>query len=116
MGRKLFSPKGEKTKDKVPKHPLEDDYMLINDFDSGSKSSLGINCNVVFVLPIEHDQVMEVEEIEKADDVEMAKHRPLCYYIMNNGCVEEQNTFYEQPDEGMKNHLKPLLIRGKIEN
>lgn len=35
---------------------------------------------------------------------------------MNNGCVEEQNAFFKRPDEGMRSHLKPLFIRGKIEN
>lgn len=37
--RKLFYPKGEKPKEKVPEH-LPKDYMLTNDFDSGSESSL----------------------------------------------------------------------------
>ena len=44
----------------------------------------------------------------------MAKHRPVCYYLMNNGCVEEQNAFFERPTEAMKNHLKPLFIRAKL--
>ena len=34
---------------------------------------------------------------------------------MNNGTIEEQNAFFERPDAGMKNHLKPLFIRAKIE-
>ncbi|XP_050918369.1 uncharacterized protein LOC127135773 [Lathyrus oleraceus] len=46
----------------------------------------------------------------------MAKHRPMCYYMMNNDCVEEQNAFFESSDEGLKNHLKPLFIRGKVED
>lgn len=29
---------------------------------------------------------------------------------------KRQNAFFERPDEGMKNHLKPLFIRGKVEN
>ena len=45
---------------------------------------------------------------------EMARHRPMCYYVMNNGCMEEHNTFFEPPTEAMKNHLKPLFIRANI--
>lgn len=84
--------------------------------DTNSESSLIITCNMVSVLPREYDQVMEVEEPEDETDVEMARHRPVCYYVMNNGCVDEHNTFFERPDEGMKNHLKPLFIIGKMEN
>ena len=49
-------------------------------------------------------------------EAEMAAHKPVCYYVMNNGCVEEQNAFFERPDEAMKSHLKPLFITGKVEN
>jgi hypothetical protein len=35
---------------------------------------------------------------------------------MGNGCVEEQQVVFEKPHEGMKNHLKPLFIRAKINN
>jgi hypothetical protein len=33
---------------------------------------------------------------------------------MNNGCLEEQKATFERPDEGMKNHLKPLFIQTKV--
>ncbi|XP_050877173.1 uncharacterized protein LOC127080930 [Lathyrus oleraceus] len=46
----------------------------------------------------------------------MAKYKPVCYYIMNNGCVEKQNAFFERPNESMKVHLKPMFIRGEVEN
>ena len=46
----------------------------------------------------------------------MAAYKPVCYYVMNNGCVEEQNAFFERPNEAMKGHLKPLFITGKIDN
>src|SRR3954468_12696481 len=46
----------------------------------------------------------------------MAKHRPVCYYVRNNGAFEQQNEFFERLDQGMRNHLKPLYIRAKIEN
>src|SRR3954468_16216376 len=93
----------------------EEDRMT-NDFDSGGVSSLNLICNVVLVLPHEFNQETEVEECEETDVEEMTKHRPVCYYVLNNGAVEEQNAFFERPDEGMRNHLKPLYIRAKIEN
>lgn len=92
------------------------DDIPTNDFDTYSEPSLDITCNVVSVLPSEYDQVMEVEEPEDAMNVEMVRHMPVCYDVMNNGCVEEQNSFFERPEEGMKSHLKPLFIRGKVEN
>ena len=45
----------------------------------------------------------------------MARHKPMCYYILNNGVVEEKNAFFERPDQSMKNHLKPLFVRAKVE-
>lgn len=46
----------------------------------------------------------------------MENHKPLCYYIMNNGCVNEQNVVFERLDEGMNQHLKPIFIWAKINN
>ena len=69
--------------------------MLIDNFDSEEESSLSMNCNVVFVLPHEYNQMTEAEENKEADEVEMARHRIICYYIMNNGVVEEHNAFFE---------------------
>lgn len=93
-----------------------DEDMMIDDFDSDSDASLDIACNVVSVLPREYDQVMEVEDPEDMAEMQMEKHKLVCYYIMNNGCVEEQNTFFERPDESMKIHLKPLFIIGRVGN
>jgi hypothetical protein len=45
---------------------------------------------------------------------EMAIHKPLCYYVMNNGCVEDQHAVFEKPDVSMTHHLKPLFIQAKI--
>ena len=90
--------------------------MLTDDFDSDGVSSLNMNCNVVSVIPHEYYQETEVEDCEEADEEEMAKHKPVCYYILNNGAVEEQNAFFERPDGAMRNHLKPLYIRAKIED
>lgn len=90
--------------------------MLTNNFHTDSEPSLDITCNMVSVFPMEYDQVMEIEEPEDATDLKMARHRPVFYYIMNHGCVEEKNSFFEMPDKGMKNHLKHLFIRGKVKN
>jgi hypothetical protein len=45
---------------------------------------------------------------------EMTIHKPLCYYVMNNGCVEDQHAVFERPDISMMHHLKPLFIQAKI--
>src|SRR3954470_17032800 len=102
--------------DKIRSNSWNEEDRMTNDFDSDGVSSINLNCNVVSVLPHEFNQETEVEDCEEADIEEMAKHRPVCYYVLNNGAVEEQNAFFERPDEGMRNHLKPLYIRAKIEN
>lgn len=88
------------------------DKMLTDDFDSGSEASLDILVSVVSVMPREFDQITEVEDTDSNTEREMAAHKPVCYHVMNNGCVEEQNAFFERPDEAMKSHLKPLFITG----
>lgn len=117
VAKQSFSPGMEKGKGKVAKGmPLVEDDMSTNDFDSGSEPSLDIVCNVVYVLPVEYNCKTEVEEPLTSEEVEMAKHKPICYYFMNNSCVEEHNVFFERPACGMKSDLKPLFIRVKIEN
>lgn len=88
--------------------------MLPDDFDSGSKASLDILVGVVSVMPRVFDQITEVKDTDINTEIEMAAHKPVCYYVMNNGCVEEQNSFFERPDEAIKSHLKPLFITRKI--
>jgi len=91
--------------------PEEDDEMASN--FSGSKPSFDVIC-VVSVLPIEYDVPSEVSDMESDFTEEMAIHRPFCYYVMNNGCVEDQHAFFERPIDSMKLHLKPLFIQAKI--
>ena len=112
VSRKLFSPKKEV---EVQKEAVNEEDLMTDDFESEGESFFNANCNVVSVLPCEFEHNTEVWVGEETDEEEMAKHRPVCYYIMNNGAVEEQNAFFERPDEGMKNHLKPLFIRAKVE-
>ena len=71
--------------------------------------------NIVSVLPREFNRQVEVETSDWEVEQEMAKHRPVCYFVMDNGTTEEQNGFFEPPTEAMKNHLKPLFIRAKLE-
>src|SRR3954470_16255483 len=102
--------------EKMRPSPWKEEDRMTNDFDSDGVSSINLICNVVSVLPHEFNQETKVEDCEEADIDEMAKHRPVCYYVLNKGAVKEQNAFFERPDEGMRNHLKPLYIRAKIEN
>ncbi|MCI75742.1 hypothetical protein A2U01_0097011, partial [Trifolium medium] len=46
----------------------------------------------------------------------MADNKPMCYYVMENGCIEEQHAMFERPNLGMKSHLKALFIRSKVNN
>ena len=87
--------------------PEEDDEMTSN--FSGSEPSFGVIC-VVSVLLIEYDVPLEVSDVESDFTEEMAIHWPLCYYVMNNGYVEDQHAFFERPIDSMKLHLKPLFI------
>jgi len=90
---------------------VENDEMTSN--FSGSEPSFDVIC-VVLVLPIEYDVPSEVSDVDSDSTEEMAIHRPLCYYVMNNGCVEDQHAFFERPMDSMKLHLKPLFIQAKI--
>jgi len=91
--------------------PEEDDEMTSN--FSGSDPSFDVIC-VVSVLPIEYDVPSEVSDVESDFTEEMAIHRPLCYYVMNNGCVEDQHVLFERSVVSMRLHLKPLFVQAKI--
>ena len=90
----------------------EDEEMTSNLSDS--EPSLDIVCNVVSILPVEYDVTSEVNEVETDFTDEMANHKSLCYFVMNNGCVENQYAIFEKPDFLMTRHLKPLFIQAKI--
>ncbi|KAK2436375.1 hypothetical protein QL285_021373 [Trifolium repens] len=93
----------------IEENKMEDDDLLDSepDFDV---------IRVVSILPSEYDVQTEVTELETDfDQLEMADPKPICYYVMNNDCIEEQQATFERPDLGMKNHLKPLFIRAKVE-
>lgn len=106
----------EKTDKEKHDRAVTEDEILTNDFNSGSESLLDIRVNVVSVLPREFNQITEVEDTDDVIEMEMVAHKPVCYYMMNNSCVEEQNAFFERPDEVMKSHLKPLFITRIVED
>eukprot|EP00256_Glycine_max_P066604 XP_025981199.1 uncharacterized protein LOC100802634 [Glycine max] len=95
--------------------PVDEDKMEDEDL-LDSEPDFDVIC-VVSILPFEYDVQSEVTEIESEfDHFDMADPKPVCYYVMNNGCVEEQLAYFEKPDFQMKSHLKPLFIRAKVEN
>lgn len=71
--------------------------------------------NMVSILPREYGCVTEAVEPEDCEEEKMERHKPVCYFVMKNSCIEEHNDFFERPHEGMKSHMKPLLIRVKVE-
>jgi len=96
----------------VHQSPKEDEEMTSNFSDFGH--SIDIICNVVSILPVEYDVIFEVNDVEVDFTEEMANHKPLCCYVMNDGCVENQHAIFEKPDYTMNHHLKPLFIQAKI--
>ncbi|XP_058741293.1 uncharacterized protein LOC131613662, partial [Vicia villosa] len=59
---------------------------------------------------------IKVEDVDETTAAEMALHRPTCYFVMNNGSIENQDVFFERSDMAMRGHLEPLLIRAKVED
>lgn len=117
FGRKLFSPDPDKSKGKVNEgEPPKEEDSVIDNFDSGSMENFDVIGKMVSVLPREYGCVIEVSEPADCEEEEMERHEPMCYFVMNNGCIEEYNEFFERPDGGIKNHLKPLFIRVKVED
>lgn len=111
VGRKLLSPKTSlmKGKGKENEQENEDDLMTDN-FDFGSEGDFDVLCNVVSVFPYEYDRVTEVVKNEDYEEEGLVKHKPIYYFVIDNGCIEEHNVFFERPHEGMKNHLNHLFI------
>jgi len=38
----------------------------------------------------------------------------MCYFV-NNGSKDNRKAIFEQPDDSMKSHLKPLFIQDKVD-
>lgn len=117
MGRQLFSPNTVKAKGKEKDDASPNgDEMVISNFYSGSEDDFNIICNVVSVLPREYDCVTKMTELVYCNEEKMAKHKLVCYFVMNNCCIKEKNVFFERPDEGMKSHLKPIHKSQSLEH
>ncbi|CAJ2654731.1 unnamed protein product [Trifolium pratense] len=108
----LEEPTAEPAKEMVEgEDDMDDDDLL----DEGL--NFDVMVNVVSILPLEYDVPTEVNELkEDFEALDLADHKPMCYYVMQNGCVEEQKTVFEKPDLGRQNHLKALFIRAKVNN
>lgn len=91
----------------------EDMYDKYNDDIYGD--DFIVNCGIISMLPSEYDMVSEVSET-KGDFVpdKTDGGKPLCYYVMNSGMVEEQKAMFERPGPEKMYHLKPLFIREKV--
>lgn len=85
-GRKLFSPKTSLSKEKV-KEGVSSNKLVTNNFDSGPKDDFDVLCNMVSVLPREYDCVTVVVEPKYCEEEEMVRHKPVCYFMMNNSCI-----------------------------
>lgn len=109
LDKRKFNTPAEAAKEKYDRMAAEDEMMTGN-FEFGSKASSDILVGVVLVMPREFNQITEVEDTDSNTKREMAAHKPVCYYVMNNGCIEEKNAFFERPGEDMKIHLKHLFI------
>ncbi|KAK2416751.1 hypothetical protein QL285_039118 [Trifolium repens] len=114
--KERLTPIKESEAEDIKEDENEEDFMDDDDL-LDEESDFDVLVNVVSVLPLEYDVPTEVTEAEEEfETLELADHRPVCYYVMENGCVEAQNAVFERPDVGMKNHLKALFIRAKVNN
>lgn len=89
--------------------------MATNNFDSGLEGELDIICNMIYVLLVEYDTVTEVIEEEDGFAEEMETHKNLCYYVMQDGSVNEDKVVFERPDMSMQQDLNPLYITAQID-
>ena len=72
---------------------------------------------MVSILPAEFDRLSEIKEDEyDTATKESMDHKPICYYVMNEGEVIETDAVFKRPTESMKSHLKPFYIWAKVED
>lgn len=90
MGKHLSSLVQVKTKEMEKEVPsFKDEDMVINKFESGSEDDIDLICNIALVLPTKYDCVIEVSGPVDYNKEEMAKHKPVWYFVINNVCIEE---------------------------
>ena len=111
-----YTPTSEGKEEEEPDYePFLEDDIAADDYDYGE--DFIINYGIVSILPIEFDRVSEVSENE--DDFtfdEADNEKPLCYYVINSGVVEEQKDVFEKPSPGILYYLKLLFIRENIDS
>lgn len=65
------------------------DWDMIKDNFSNLEDDFDVLYNMVSMLPNEYDVVIEVTNVEEECFVdEMDYHKLVCYYVMNNNCIE----------------------------
>ncbi|MCI48972.1 hypothetical protein A2U01_0070215, partial [Trifolium medium] len=56
-----------------------------------SEPDFDVIYNVVSILPHEYDVWSEITDREEEfEEPPLVDFKPVCYYVMDNGCVEEQ--------------------------
>ena len=59
--------------------------------------------------------ISEVDDSEEEFDPKgMGEYKPMCYFV-NDGSEDNQKAIFEQPNDSMKSHLKPLFIQDKVD-
>ncbi|MCH99210.1 hypothetical protein A2U01_0020221, partial [Trifolium medium] len=97
-----------------PADNVEEEYEFMDDDLLDEDLDFDVLVNVVSILPREYDMWSMSEEEDLEESLPVSDVKLVCYYVMDNGCVEQQQAIFEKPDEGMKNHLKPLFVRAKV--
>jgi hypothetical protein len=47
--------------------------------------------------------------------MDVEEYKPMCYFVTNDVYGSNRKTIFEQPDDSMKSHLKPLFIQEKVD-
>lgn len=63
---------------------------MSNELDLWLEDDLNIICNMIFVLLLEYDTNIEVTKEDDGSAEKIATYKPLCYYVMHDGCVNEK--------------------------
>ncbi|PNX89827.1 hypothetical protein L195_g045949 [Trifolium pratense] len=66
--------------------------------------------NVLSIFPREYDMWSMSEEEDLEESLPVLDIKPVCYYVMDNGCVELQQAIFEKPDES----INKVLIDGGV--
>lgn len=85
-----ITPKNTNNFERDPEYTLESDKELVKDNFNAKSDELLIECGIVSFLPTEYDRVWEVSENDE-DFVqeEAVDEKPVCYYVIGNGVIEE---------------------------